>query len=72
MTELVITDPKFLNRFREENRRIALGAVDQIVIHNSPDYSHLKGGPEDDRFCVYLTDDEYEWVMLRAMEEGLI
>ena len=73
MTELVITDPKFLRAFEGECDVAADGIkifgvcgdrwYGKYFGHNKKNYNgSLKA----------LTDDEYIWVMLRAMEEGLI
>ena len=68
MTELVITDPKFLRAFDRKFRRRGLRPLNNIWIHGAQAYSFRGRSP----YGPPINDDEYIWVMLRAMEEGLI
>ena len=68
MTELVITDPKFLRAFEKKFNWYGVFELRHhgdcaIVVYYLVDSISAVG---------FASDDEYIWVMLRAMEEGLI
>ena len=75
MTELVITDEKFLREFDkrftfDNGKTVSILVEGQYGMCNSFDFMISEGQMVIK--CFKMSDDEYIWVMLRAMEEGLI
>ena len=73
MTELVITDPKFLRAFERRFCKRWWSYFNLVEVRVCK-YSAVGICAENEWLSLktYLSDDEYIWVMLRAMEENLI